>query len=220
MLHQSFNKTMLNVILLLLVCLYSCNKNKEAQGVIKANKSLVIVIDAAHGGSDTGTISEAGYLEKDLMIVLCNKLASLAKEYNITAVPTRTADKNTTTEERIAIADASEAAIFLSFHINRNVPGKPVASGYEIIVAGNTPYYAKSKQLASQIIAGFHVAKTQTIYTEKNVIILATNARPAIAIECGFQDNAEDLATILDDKKLEIMCRRVLSSIVDYSNAQ
>ncbi len=220
MLYQTFNKTIFNVILLLLVCLYSCKKDKEEQGIVKANKSLVIAVDAAHGGSDTGTISEAGYLEKDLMIVLCNKLASLAKEYNITAVPTRTADKNTTTEERIAIADATEAAIFLSFHINRNVPGKPVASGYEIIVAGNTPYYAKSKQLASQLIAGFHVAKTQTIYTEKNVIILATNARPAIAIECGFQDNTEDLATILDEKKLEIMCRRVLSSIVNYSNAQ
>ncbi len=153
------------------------------------------------------------------MIVLCNKLASLAEEYNIIAVQTRTADKNTTTEERIAIADATEAAIFISFHINRNVPGKPVASGYEIIVAGNTPFYAKSKQLASQIIAGFHVAQTQTIYTEKNVIILAMNARPAIAIECGFQDNAEDLSTILDDKKLEVMCRGVLSSIVNYSNA-
>jgi N-acetylmuramoyl-L-alanine amidase len=217
--HQSFNKTIFSVILLLLVCLYSCKKNKEAHGITKANKSLVIVVDAAHGGSDTGTISEAGYLEKDLMIVLCNKLASLAKEYNITAVPTRTADKNTTKEERVAIADATEAAIFLSFHINRNVPGKPVASGYEIIVAGNTPFYTKSKALASQIIAGFHVAQTQTIYTEKNVIILATNARPAIAIECGFQDNAEDLATILDDQKLEVMCRGVLSSIVAYSNA-
>lgn len=220
MLHQTFNKTIINVILLLLVCLYSCNKNKEAHGIIKANKSLLIVVDAAHGGSDTGTISDAGYVEKELMVVLCNKLASLATEYNITAVQTRTADINMTTEERIAIADASEAGVFLSFHINRNVPGKPVASGYEIIVAGNTPYYAKSKELASQIIAGFQVAKTQTIYTEKNVIILATNARPAIAIECGFQDNAEDLATILDEKKLEIMCRRVLSSIVYYSNAQ
>jgi N-acetylmuramoyl-L-alanine amidase len=51
------------------------------------------------------------------------------------------------------------------------------------------------------------------------VIILAKNARPAIAIECGFQDNAEDLATILDDQKLDAMCRRVLSSIVAYSNA-
>lgn len=219
MLQQTFNKTIFNVILLLLVSLYSCNKNKEEQGIVKANKSLVIVVDAAHGGSETGTISDAGYLEKDLMIVLCNKFASLAKEYNITAVQTRTADKNRTTEERIAIADATVAAIFLSFHINRNVPGKPVASGYEIIVAGNTPFYAKSKQLASQIIAGFHVSQTQTIYTEKNVIILATNARPAIAIECGFQDNAEDLATILDDKKLEVMCRGVLSSIVNYSNA-
>ncbi len=216
--HQSFNKTIFNVILLLLVCLYSCNKSKEAHGIIKANKSLVIVVDAAHGGSDTGTISEAGYFEKDLMIVLCNKFASLAKEYNITAVPTRTTDKNTTTDERIAIADASEAAVFLSFHINRIVPGKPVSSGYEIIVADNTPFYVKSKELASQLIAGFHVANTQTIYTEKNVIILATNARPAIAIECGFQDNPEDLATILDEKKLEVMCRGVLSSIVAYSN--
>jgi len=218
MLHHTFYKTVLNVILLLLVCLYSCNKNKEAHDNIKANKSVVIVVDAAHGGSDTGTISDAGYVEKDLMIVLCNKFASLANEYNITAVQTRTADKNISTEDRVAIADATEAGIFLSFHINRNVPGKPVASGYEIIVAGNTPYYAKSKELASQIIAGFHVAKTQTIYTEKNVIILAGNARPAIAIECGFQDNAEDLATILDYKKLEIMCRGVLSSIVNYSN--
>lgn len=219
MLHQTFNKTIFSVVLLLLVCLYSCNKNKKATAIVKANKSLVIVVDAAHGGSDTGTISDAGYLEKDLMIMLCNKFASLAKEYNITAVPTRTADINRTTEERIAIADATDAAIFLSFHINRNVTGKPVASGYEIIVASNTPFYAKSKALASQLIAGFLVAKTQTIYTEKNVIILASNDRPAIALECGFQDNAEDLATILDDKKLEVMCRGVLSSIVNYSNA-
>ena len=219
MLHQMLIKPISNVLLLLLVFLYSCKKDTEGQDTIKANKSLVVVVDAAHGGSDTGTVSAAGNLEKDLMVILCNRLASLAEEYNIKAVQTRTADTDMATDERVAIADTAKADVFLSFHINRNKPGNPVATGYEIIVAENTPFYAESKRLASQIIAGFLIAKTKVIYTEKGVIILAGNARPAIAIECGFQDNAEDLATILDDKKLEKMCRGVLSSIVDYSNA-
>lgn len=212
-------KPISNVLLLLLVFLYSCKKDTEGQDTIKANKSLVVVVDAAHGGGDTGTVSAAGNLEKDLMVILCNRLASLAEEYNIKAVQTRTADTDMATDERVAIADTAKADVFLSFHINRNKPGNPVATGYEIIVAENTPFYAESKRLASQIIAGFLIAKTKVIYTEKGVIILARNARPAIAIECGFQDNAEDLATILDDKKLEKMCRGVMSSIVDYSNA-
>jgi N-acetylmuramoyl-L-alanine amidase len=90
-----------------------------------------IVIDAGHGGHDTGTIGEGGLKEKDLVLDVARKLRDDIKRNfpNVEVVMTRDSDRFVALEERTAIANARHADLFISIHAN--AAPTHVASGVE-----------------------------------------------------------------------------------------
>jgi len=90
-----------------------------------------IVIDAGHGGHDTGTIGEGGLKEKDLVLDVARKLRDDIKRNfpGIEVVMTRDSDRFVALEERTAIANARRADLFISIHAN--AAPTHVASGVE-----------------------------------------------------------------------------------------
>jgi N-acetylmuramoyl-L-alanine amidase len=79
-----------------------------------------IVIDAGHGGRDTGTIGPSGLMEKDLCLDLALRLGKLIDERlpGAQVVYTRADDTFVPLEERTALANSSKADLFLSIHAN------------------------------------------------------------------------------------------------------
>jgi len=78
-----------------------------------------VVIDAGHGGHDTGTIGPTGYTEKELVLDVAQRLRDLiTKELNAEVVMTRDDDKFVPLETRTAIANQQEADLFISVHAN------------------------------------------------------------------------------------------------------
>ncbi len=78
-----------------------------------------IVIDPGHGGHDTGTIGPAGLQEKDLVLDISLKLKILIEEkLGGEVVLTRADDTFVPLEERTAIANQSQADLFISIHAN------------------------------------------------------------------------------------------------------
>lgn len=78
-----------------------------------------IVIDAGHGGKDTGAIGKDQVYEKNLTLILARKLAQRIKEeLNLEVILTRDADRFIPLEERTAIANTRHADLFISLHLN------------------------------------------------------------------------------------------------------
>lgn len=79
-----------------------------------------IVIDAGHGGHDTGTIGPHGLMEKDLCLDVALRLGQLIEQKLPSAevVYTRTEDKFIPLEDRTAIANDAKADLFISIHAN------------------------------------------------------------------------------------------------------
>jgi N-acetylmuramoyl-L-alanine amidase len=78
-----------------------------------------IVIDAGHGGHDSGTIGPDGLEEKDIALDVALRLGSLLQQrLGAEVVYTRRTDKYVPLEERTAIANAAHADLFLSIHAN------------------------------------------------------------------------------------------------------
>jgi N-acetylmuramoyl-L-alanine amidase len=79
-----------------------------------------IVIDAGHGGHDTGTIGPTGLMEKDLALDLALRLGKLIETRLPAAevIYTRSEDTFVPLEQRTAIANNSKADLFLSIHAN------------------------------------------------------------------------------------------------------
>jgi N-acetylmuramoyl-L-alanine amidase len=78
-----------------------------------------IVIDAGHGGHDSGTIGPGGIEEKDVALDVALRLGHLLQQrLGAEVIYTRRTDKFVPLEERTAIANAAHADLFLSIHAN------------------------------------------------------------------------------------------------------
>ncbi|MGH9790951.1 MAG: N-acetylmuramoyl-L-alanine amidase, partial [Candidatus Acidiferrales bacterium] len=79
-----------------------------------------IVIDAGHGGHDTGTIGPTGMMEKDVSLDVALRLGKLieARIPGAEVVYTRTDDTFVPLESRAPIANQAKADMFISIHAN------------------------------------------------------------------------------------------------------
>ena len=78
-----------------------------------------IVIDAGHGGHDTGTIGPNGLLEKDLVLDIAKRLGrQLETHLGAEVIYTRQDDTFIPLETRTAIANRERADLFISIHAN------------------------------------------------------------------------------------------------------
>lgn len=79
-----------------------------------------IVIDAGHGGHDTGTIGPHGLMEKNVCLDVALRLGRLIhkKLPGAEVVYTRKTDVFVPLEERTAIANQAKADLFISIHAN------------------------------------------------------------------------------------------------------
>ncbi|MBZ5694746.1 MAG: N-acetylmuramoyl-L-alanine amidase [Acidobacteriia bacterium] len=90
-----------------------------------------IVIDAGHGGHDTGTIGPHGLMEKDLCLDVALRLGSIIDQKlpGAEVVYTRKDDTFIPLEQRTAIANEAKADLFVSIHANSS--HDPAARGIE-----------------------------------------------------------------------------------------
>jgi N-acetylmuramoyl-L-alanine amidase len=112
---------------------------KEADPLAGGDRSLIralglkigrIVVDAGHGGHDTGTIGPHGLLEKDLVLDVATRLGKLLEQkLGAEVVYTRDDDTFIPLETRTAIANKHEADLFISVHANSS--RDPKARGVE-----------------------------------------------------------------------------------------
>jgi len=79
-----------------------------------------IVIDAGHGGHDTGTIGPTGLMEKDLCLDVALRLGKIIQQKlpGADIVYTRSDDTFIPLEERTRIANEAKADLFISIHAN------------------------------------------------------------------------------------------------------
>ncbi len=79
-----------------------------------------IVIDAGHGGHDTGTIGPTGLMEKDLCLDVALRLGKMIEQKlpGADVVFTRSDDTFVPLEDRTRIANEAKADLFVSIHAN------------------------------------------------------------------------------------------------------
>lgn len=96
-----------------------------------------IVLDPGHGGKDPGAIGPGGVMEKDVVLALAKKLArKLRSEMGVEVTLTRRDDSFIPLEDRTAMANAENADLFLSLHVNASP--NPHARGLETYYLDNT----------------------------------------------------------------------------------
>jgi N-acetylmuramoyl-L-alanine amidase len=77
-----------------------------------------IIVDAGHGGHDTGAIGPTRVREKDVTLAMAKRLAKQLTSRGFEVVLTRKDDTYLPLEERAAIANANHGDLFISLHAN------------------------------------------------------------------------------------------------------
>lgn len=123
-----------------------------------------IVIDAGHGGHDSGTLGVDGLEEKDVVLDVALRLGKLLHErLGAEVIYTRSDDTFIPLETRTAIANKAQADLFLSIHANSSP--EPSARGVET-------YYLNFTQQADAlaVAARENAVSDQSIYQLSDLV--------------------------------------------------
>ena len=132
------------------------------------NRTLVVAIDAGHGGQDPGAIGPNGHREKDITLAIARELARQINDTpGLKAVLTRDTDVFIPLNRRAVLARNAKADIFLSIHAdaaeNRSAQG---ASVYVLSTRGASSQRARwlaDKENAADLIGGVKLASGDTL---------------------------------------------------------
>ena len=123
-----------------------------------------IVLDAGHGGHDTGTIGPGGLQEKELALDICKRLGELIeKRLGAEVVYTRSDDTFVPLERRTEIANEIKADLFLSIHANSSP--SPTSSGVETYFLNFT-----TSREAMEVAARENASSQRTVYELRDLL--------------------------------------------------
>ncbi|MDN5924053.1 MAG: N-acetylmuramoyl-L-alanine amidase [Xanthomonadales bacterium] len=94
----------------------SSSKSAPALAAVKP-RSIIVAVDAGHGGKDPGSIGHDGTYEKSITLAVARKLAAVIdKQPGMRAVLTRDDDRYIPLKRRYQIAREHNADLFISVH--------------------------------------------------------------------------------------------------------
>jgi N-acetylmuramoyl-L-alanine amidase len=84
----------------------------------------VLVLDPAHGGTDTGARGTGGIRESEIVLEFAVQVRRALEIQGFQVVQTRLANENPSFDDRSALANAQTGAVFVSLHVSSTgVPG-------------------------------------------------------------------------------------------------
>src|SRR5213080_1379545 len=199
------------IVTLAFVALLPACASMRTRAVKDTSKTFkTVVVDAGHGGKDSGAFRRYGPPEKLVTLDVAQRLNSKLRESQLKTVMTRSSDVFIPLDERVTIENSQKNAVFVSIHFNDS--RRRGIRGFE------TYYHSgASFDLASRI-----QQKLMTIPNSANRGIHTANFRvlrnatcPAVLVECGFLSNRNEGGQARDWEYRELLADRIAEAIVE-----
>ena len=188
----------------------------------------IIVVDAGHGGKDSGARSPDGILEKDITLPMALKVAEVFRQAGANVLLTREDDtfvcdpkyaswpsqQRANLDARASLANDNNAAIFLSIHVN-SFPGDPRQKGAQVFAepgSGSSLELAKAIQFELVRILG----NTKREAKQEDYYITRMTKMPAVLIEVGFISNPEETRLMMDPAYQNKLAWAIYAGVVKY----
>jgi N-acetylmuramoyl-L-alanine amidase len=152
-----------------------------------------VVLDAAHGGPESGTRISDRMLEKDLVLSLSVRLRSTLAAHGIDVVTTRESDAALSLAERAAAANHAPASACLLLHATASGTGvhlytsslapTVVQAGLHPWSAAQSPYITQSLRLSSEISSAMGHSAIPVALGRTSLAPMDSLACPAVAVE-------------------------------------
>ena len=212
----------------LIICLFflSIFCFSKVNAIVKDYSLLgkVIYIDPGHGGRDSGAISTT-FLEKDMNLLLSQKLAQLLVSKGAIVYLTRDGDYDLSTSTinrkrndlyaRVKLINNSNCDMYISMHLNASPSNK--WNGIQLFYSS----VLKENKKIAEIITDTMKQNMKNIrdYKKENGYYMYSKLKvPCVLIEAGFISNSNDNYKIRQDEYQDILINNIVLGIENYFN--
>jgi N-acetylmuramoyl-L-alanine amidase len=186
---------------------------------------FLVILDAAHGGDDTGARISDHLLEKDLTLSLSARLRSMLSAHGIGVVITRDSDANLSPTSRAEAANRTPAAACILIHATAT------GSGVHLYTSSLAPtpvtrfmpwqtaqsgYVTQSLKLSSEIDSALAHAEIPVMLGRTSLQPMDSLTCPAVAVEVApLAAGATTKATPLSDPAYQRSVLDALTAALD-----
>ena len=183
----------------------------RTSGVKNTSKTFsTVVVDAGHGGYDSGAFRRYGPPEKMVTLDVAQRLERKLRESKIKTVMTRDSDVFIPLNDRVTMENKENNAVFVSIHFNdspkRRTPG--IETYYHSAASVELADRIQQKLIAipNSADGGVHTA---------NFRVLRLANCPAVLVECGYLSNRSEGNQARDSEYRELLADRIAEAIVE-----
>ena len=190
----------------------------EKQG--EAHKKRTVVVDAGRGGPDGGKTGVNGKLEKELNLIIAEKVKKLLEEEGIAVIMTREEDgwlaetRIGDLKERVRIMNESKADLAVSIHQN--------SYHEESVFGAQVFYYTTSGEgkAAAEILQNelleIDPENKKREKANNTYYILKKTEVPTVIVECGFLSNHKEAEKLSDEAYQGKIAEAVVKGIKSF----
>ncbi len=204
---------------------------QDAMSVNIDSTKTKVIIDAGHGGEDSGAVGIDGVLEKDLNLAVSSILSELMLSSGIEVYQTRTEDvmlgngeaghkKQEDLRARVDIGKEISDAYYISIHMNK-FP-KEYCKGVQLFYSpNNSQSLSLAGSLHQMVLTYLQPDNNREIKNgSKNIYLLNRLQNPAILVECGFVSNSEEAALLQNSDYQKKLALVIMASVFEceYKN--
>lgn len=180
---------------------------------------LRIMLDAGHGGRDTGALGPSGLAESDVNLVEAAWLEQALAGMGAEVLQMRRADVSVDLDRRVAETLDFDPDLFISLHHNSVGEGSdPTAERGPVAFY----HYEHSRPLAEAIearLAGLWpgvapLVKPQNFRVNRNI-----STCPSVLIETAYLCNPEDEIRLRDSDSIRLNAEAIAEGVKDYINS-
>ena len=199
---------------------------EEMETIGEAEKSdRIVVLDAGHGGTDSGKVGINGVKEKDINLTITNSVKKILEKENIQVIMTRETDEQLAQSKvedlkyRVKIMNEVSPVLAVSIHQN---------SYHEESVSGGQVFYyrdsAKGTALAEILQKRFsYVLGEQNRRLPKangNYYLLLHVKCPIVIVECGFLSNRKEAGLLNSGEYQDKLAYTIHMGVAEYLNGR
>jgi N-acetylmuramoyl-L-alanine amidase len=197
--------------------------------IASAETGRVIVIDAGHGGEDSGAVGVNGSYEKDINLEIAMLIGEELKKQGYTVVYTRTEDKMLYTPEenikgmrkisdlknRCKITEQYDDCILVSVHMNSY--GASKYSGLQVYYKDADNESEKlARKIQSTVKRDLQPENSRQIKNGSSLYILENSSSTAVLVECGFLTNKEECEKLSQKEYQKQLSFSIVYGIIEY----
>ena len=198
---------------------------------VSADTGRVIIIDAGHGGEDSGAIGINGVYEKDLNLAISLLIGEELTKMGYTVVYSRTEDKMLYLPEenikgmrkisdlknRCKITMQYEDSILISIHMNSF--GSSKYSGLQVYYAdGNNESRVLATKIQNAVREKLQHENNRQVKNGKSLYLLENSSGTPVIIECGFLSNQSECQKLSQKEYQKELSFSIICGIIEYIN--